>query len=133
MFLKNDNIFLYVIWNDARLEAYCTGKYKAVKFCKEETKLSNISSQVVFGDNTVYFVHDIPTHVMYNLQVCYKSKTWSNLENIGGGNEALYKRDQSGYQMLGDPAGSRWAQNHFFKNKSSYQFFDTFEFFSRNR
>lgn len=113
-----------------RPEAYSKNNYIAAKVCKEELpNKSNVSSQVVIGGSTVYVVHDIPTRVMYNLQGCYKSKNWINLENIGGGNEVLYKRDQSGYQMLGDPVSSGWTQNAYFKNKPSYQLFNTFEVF----
>ena len=107
-----ENYFIY----PARPEAYSTSRYMAAKFRKEETKLSNVSSQVV-GQHTVYFVHDIPIRIMYNLQVCFKSSERSTkMDAINGGNSSLLVQDQSKYEMLGDKTGTGWTQNSFFKN-----------------
>ena len=61
-FKKDDETLIYPL----RPVAYNKGKYIAAKFRTEKTNLSNVSSQV-FGQHTVYFVHDTPLRVMYNL------------------------------------------------------------------
>ena len=123
-----DNFFIF----PARPVAYSTSnksRYVAAKFRREESKLSYVSSQVV-GQHTVYFVHDIPLRIMYNLQVCFKSSERpTKMEAINGGNPSLLTQDQSKYEMLGDETGTGWTQHSFFKNKHSYQLFDVFEVF----